>query len=89
VSGPLHVQIKVDATGHGKTTIDGKDMSSHIQGVQVIAAVGTPTQVLLAFVDVDVDIEGVVDSAEMGTEWATFRLGKLLRDEMQKEGAKA
>ncbi len=88
MTGPLKVRIRLGPTGNdGSVEIDGKDMSHHIKGVQINSVVGNMTEVLLAFVDVDVEIDGLVDSTGMGTDWVTYRLGRVIRDEMQAASA--
>lgn len=88
MSEPLHIQIKVDATGRGSTIVDGMDLSNHIAGLVVESDVHSGTQVQLRFVNVEVEIDGTVDLTAMGNEWATYRLGKIIRDEIA-EGVKA
>ena len=88
MSDPIKISIKVDAIGRGQTIVDGVDLSNHIGGVAVESNVKDGTHVRLDFVNVEVELDGTVDLAAMGSEWATFRLGKIIRDELQ-EGAKA
>lgn len=88
MSGPLKVVIRVDSTGRGSTFVDGQDLSSHISGVAFESSVHGGTHLRLDFVDVDMDVEGNIESTSMGDEWVTYRLGKIIRDELQ-EGAKA
>lgn len=85
----LHVKIKIGPTSPGCTIeIDGEDMSKHITGFQVSGDIHQPTTVQLTFVNVEVEIDGMVDLSSMGSEWATYRLGRIIRDELQ-EGVAA
>lgn len=82
----LPIKIKVGPVGKGaRVEIDGKDMSSHIRGFAIQADVNGVTAVQLDFVKVEVELDAVVDLTALGNEWATYRLGQVLRDEMQRE----
>lgn len=93
MTAPIKIVLRVDAAGRGSTIVDGLDVSNHIAGLAVESNVNTGTHVRLDFVNVEVELEGTVDLTAMGSEWATYRLGKVIRDEMQAaaaaEGAKA
>lgn len=89
---PLAIKIKVGPTGHDPETriqIGGEDLTHHIRSFAIQAGVGEMTRVQLDFIDVEVDLDGTIDLTSMGDEWATYRLGKVIRDEMQREGDKS
>ncbi len=84
MSGPLPIKITVTPDGRGSVVIDGHDLSNHVRGVDLSAHLGDPTAIRLDFVNVEVELDGAVDVTAMGHEWATYRLGHLMREEMQK-----
>ena len=91
MTDPLQIKIKVGPTGNSpgnRIEVDGHDLTNHIRGFTIDSTVNDLTSLRLDFVNVEVELDGAVDLTAMGNEWATYRLGKIMRDEMQ-EGEKA
>lgn len=56
------LEVSLDRLGSGKVVVDGKDVSSFISGIMVVAKVGEPTIVTLTLIpgiDVELEDEGV------------------------------
>jgi hypothetical protein len=88
----LPIKIRCGPTGNDKSNvieIDGQDMTRFVRGISFGSRVGELTTVNLEFVKVDLDIEGTVDLTAMGNEWATYRIGAAVRDELRKAEGEA